>query len=78
MNREEKMDIFVEQIVKKIASGKDWAMRVTVGIAMGVLSAASLFIFFFILPIPAAGLLLVAGIFWGGYRLLTNSDCEYE
>ena len=59
------MDIFVEQIVKKAASGKDWAMRVIIGIAMGILSAASLFIFFFILPIPAAGLLLVAGIFWG-------------
>lgn len=72
------MDIFVEQIVKKAASGKDWAMRVIIGIAMGVLSAASLFIFFFILPIPAAGLLLVVGIFWGGYRLITNSDCEYE
>lgn len=72
------MDIFVEQIVKKTASGKDWALRVLIGIAMGVLSAAALFIFFFILPIPAAGLLLVAGIFWGGYRLITNSDCEYE
>lgn len=72
------MDIFVEQIVKKTASGKDWALRVLIGIAMGVLSAAALFVFFFILPIPAAGLLLVAGIFWGGYRLITNSDCEYE
>ena len=72
------MDIFVEQIVKKTASGKDWALRILIGIAMGILTAVSLFIFFFILPIPAAGVLLVAGIFWGGYRLITNSDCEYE
>lgn len=72
------MDIFVEQLVKKNASGKDWAVRILIGIAMGVLSAALLFIFLFILPIPALGLLLVAGIFWGGYRLITNSDCEYE
>lgn len=72
------MDIFVEQIVKRTASGRDWAVRILIGIAMGALSAASLFVFFFILPVPAAGIMLVFGIFWGGYRLITNSDCEYE
>lgn len=78
INQEEKMDIFVEQIVKKETSGKDWALRVLIGIGIGVLSAVSLFIFFFMLPIPMAGLLLVCGICFGGYHLMTGLDCEYE
>ncbi len=72
------MDIFVEQIVKKEVTGKDWAKRVFIGIGMGVVAAVCVFVFLFILPIPGLALLLLAGIFYGGYRLLTNSDCEYE
>lgn len=70
------MDIFVEQIVKKEATGRDWALRIIIGIAMGVLCAVSLFIFIFIFPI--LGLLLLFVVIWGGYLLITNTDCEYE
>lgn len=69
------MDIFVEQIVKKETSGKDWALRVIIGIGMGILGAASLFIF---MIIPFLGLLLLFGVIWGGCQLMTNTDCEYE
>lgn len=70
-----RMDIFVEQIVKKEATGKDWTLRIIIGIAMGVLAAISVFIF---LIIPLFGLLLLFGVIWGGYYLITNTDCEYE
>ena len=72
------MDIFVEQIVKKEVSGKDWALRIIIGIAMGVLSAVGLFILLWIPFMSFLGLLLIAGVIWGGYRLITNTDCEYE
>ena len=69
------MDIFVEQIVKKPADGKVWTIRILIGLAMGVLLAVSLFVLFII---PILGLAMAFGIFWGGFRLITNSDCEYE
>lgn len=72
------MDIFVEQIVKKSVTGKDWAIRILVGAATGILSAALLLVFLLIIPFPAFGLLLACGIFYGGFRLITNTDCEYE
>lgn len=70
------MDIFVEQIVKKPATGKVWTVRVLIGLGMGALAAVSVFIFFFVFPILGAALLF--GVVWGGFRLITNSDCEYE
>lgn len=70
------MDIFVEQIVKKNASGKDWALRIIIGIAMGVLGAVSLFVLLFIFPF--LGIIMLFGVFWGGWRLITGLDCEYE
>lgn len=69
------MDIFVEQIVRKETTGKDWALRVMIGIGMGMLCAVSLFLF---MIIPFLGLLLFFGVIWGGYQLMTGTDCEYE
>ncbi|MCM1328665.1 MAG: hypothetical protein NC253_04415 [Ruminococcus sp.] len=70
------MDIFCEQIVKRPADGKVWTVRVLIGLGMGVLAAVSVFIFLFVFPILGAALLF--GVIWGGFRLITNSDCEYE
>lgn len=70
------MDIFVEQIVKKPADGKVWTIRIIIGLAMGVFTAVSIFITLFIFPI--LGVAALFGVFWGGFRLITNSDCEYE
>lgn len=70
------MDVFVEQIVKKEVSGKDWALRILIGIGMGVLSAVSLFVLLFVFPL--LGLLLLFLVIWGGYYLITGTDCEYE
>ena len=71
-----KMDVFVEQIVKKEVSGKDWALRILIGIGMGVLSAVALFVFLFVFPL--LGLLIFFAVIWGGYSLITGTDCEYE
>ena len=70
------MDVFVEQIVKKSTSGKDQALRILIVIGMCVLTALSLFVFFFIMPL--IGFLVFSGAVWGGYYLFTNLDCEYE
>ena len=70
------MDIFVEQIVKKSASGKDMAMRVLIIIGMCILTVISLFIFLFVMPM--LGFIVFSGVMWGGYHLFTNLDCEYE
>lgn len=71
------MDIFVEQIVKKITNGKDMAMRILIIIGMCILTVVSLFIFLFT-PMSVFGLLIFFGTMWGGYHLFTNIDCEYE
>lgn len=70
------MDIFVEQIVKKPADGKVWTIRILIGLAMGALIALSLFVTLFIIPI--IGVAMLFGVCWCGFRLITNSDCEYE
>lgn len=69
------MDIFVEQIVKKPTDGKVWTVRILIGLAMGVLLALSAIVLF---VIPIIGLVMAFGVIWGGFRLITNSDCEYE
>ena len=76
MENVEKMDIFVEQIVKKNTSSKDMALRVLIIIGMCVLTAVSLFLFLFIMPL--LGFLVFSGIMWGGYHLFSSFDCEYE
>lgn len=72
-----KMDIFVEQIVKKEPTGADWAKRVAVGLGMGVIMAVGLFIFLFTW-LSVIGLALFAGAVWLGWYLITNTECEYE
>ena len=69
------MDIFVEQIVKKITNGKDLVIRVLIVIGMCVLTAVSLFLFFIM---PVFGFAIFAAAMWGGYHLFTEQDCEYE
>ena len=73
---EKKMDVFVEQIVKKSAGGRDVALRILIILGMCVLTAVSLFVFF--TPFSVFGFLLFAGTMWGGYYLFTGIDCEYE
>lgn len=72
------MDIFVEQIVRKPSSGRDKALKVLIVAGVLILAALCVFVFLFIFPALGLGLLILAGIFYGGYYLLTNFDCEYE
>jgi len=72
------MDVFVEQIVKKPSAGKDTALKILIGAGTALLGAACIFVFLFIIPFAGLGLLLLFGICYGGYFLLTNLDCEYE
>ncbi len=72
-----KMDIFVEQIVKKESSGSDWTKRVLIGLGMGIVMAVGLFIFLFTW-LSVIGLALFAGAIWLGWYLITGTECEYE
>lgn len=72
------MDIFVEQIVKKYVSGRDRALKILIAAGVLILSALCVYVFLLIFPAPGLGLIITAGIFYGGYIMLTNLDCEYE
>ncbi|MCH5193293.1 MAG: hypothetical protein J1F11_04975 [Oscillospiraceae bacterium] len=69
------MDIFVEQIVKKGAGGREIALRILIIIGMCILTAVSMFLFFIM---PVFGFAIFAAAMWGGYHLFTGLDCEYE
>lgn len=65
------MDIFVEQIVKKKLSGKDYLIAVAVtvvGLALIVLSFL----------IPAISIFVIAGVIFGAYYLISSRNLEFE
>lgn len=72
------MDIFVEQIVKKESDGKDTAKKFAIVIGMSLLTAALAFVMMFIPMLSGIALLLLFGVFYGGYYLITGLDVEYE
>ena len=72
------MDIFVEQIVKKKTSGKDTALKILIVLGVALLAAIGVFVMLFIPMFSSIALILVFGVFFGGYYLLTSLDCEYE
>ena len=69
------MDIFVEQIVKKEASGKTIALKVIIGIAAAIICVISVFL---MLIGFAIALFIALGALYGAYYLMTNLDVEYE
>ena len=72
------MDIFVEQIVKKAPNGKDTAKKVLIVVGMCLLAAVLAFVIMFIPTFSGIALLLLFGMFYGGYYLITGLDVEYE
>ena len=66
------MDVFVEQIVKKKASGMDYL------IYLGVIIAAIILITLSMLFIPALTIMVLAGAIFGAYYLITMRDLEFE
>ncbi len=72
------MDIFVEQIVKKAQNGKDTAKKVLIVVSMCLLAAILAFVMMFIPAFSGIALLLLFGVMYGGYYLITGVDVEYE
>jgi hypothetical protein len=71
------MDVFYEQLVEKVPSGKDNAKKF--GIYALALILAIVAIFLTMSTVFASlGLLVAAGIGWGAYYLGTNQFVEYE
>ncbi len=65
------MDTFVEQIVVKKKGGKEWAIIAGILVAALILAALALLLGPF-------ALLLIAGIGYGAYWLITSQNIEYE
>lgn len=72
------MDIFVEQIVKKAPNGKDTAKKAFLVLGMCLLAAVLAFVMMFMPTFSGVALLLLFGVFYGGYYLITGLDVEYE
>ncbi len=70
-------DVFIERMVKKKTDGKDIA--VIAGILLAVLIIITLSIFFLL---PMFGLIapfiVIAGVIFGGYRLIAMRNLEFE
>ena len=69
------MDIFVEQIVKKEASGKTVALKALIGLGAAAICVISVFL---MLIGFAIALFIALGALYGAYYLMTNLDIEYE
>ncbi len=72
------MDIFVEQIVKKAPNSKDTVKKVLLVLAMCLLTAVLALVMMFMPAFAGAALLLLCGVLYGGYYLITGLDVEYE
>lgn len=72
------MDIFVEQIVKKAPNGKDTAKKVFIVLCTCLLTAVLAFVMMFMPVFSGVALLLLFGVLYGSYYLITGIDVEYE
>lgn len=66
------MDSFFEQIVKKRKTVADWLLTVIV-ILLALVAMAAAFVF-----VPSFFVILVVGIGYGAWWLITNQNVEYE
>ena len=72
-------DVFIEQMVKKNFESKDWMIIAALGFAAVFLSILVFVLALGILPqLSTIGLLLIAGIWYGYYILVTRRRIEYE
>lgn len=69
-------DVFIEKLVKKKRTGQDLALIVL--ISFGALIAALLAFVFLAGRLGAFGVLIIFGVFYGGWYLITNLNIEYE
>lgn len=65
-------DFYAECLVSKAPTSGDTAKRVLIGLGTAVLAAGA---FLYLFPV---GLIIIAGIFYGAYYLMTGLDAEYE
>ncbi len=72
------MDIYNEWLVKKKRTGKDTAISFA-AVAVGIILCWILIQVIAVFPILSTIVLLViAGMIWGIYRIITSSNLEYE
>ncbi len=66
------MDVFVEQIIKKKPSGIDFL------IYLGIILAGFILIVAAMLFLPSLALMVLVGVIFGVYYVITMRDLEYE
>ncbi len=72
------MDIFFEQIVPIRKTGKTVLKAVGIWLAAALLVAVFLFLMLLFPGFMMIFMLLIFGVFWGGYKLTTLLSVEYE
>lgn len=72
---EVKMDIFVEQLVRKPSDGKTTALKVLIAAGMVIVTVLCVLLMFIGF---AFGIIIAAGAIYGGIYLMTGLDAEYE
>lgn len=66
------MDIFVEQLIKKKLAPKDYLL------ICAVILVSIILVFFAVVVIPQLAILILAGIIYGDYYLITSRSLEFE
>lgn len=71
------MDSFKEQMIKKVPTGKETALKIGIIAGAGVLAAGIIF-FSMAFGLGAIGFALGCGLVYGGFWLVKRYDIEYE
>ena len=70
------MDVFVEQIIKKKFSGKDYAIMAGISVLAAVL--VFLCVMILVAYVGAIAFLVVIGVLYGAFWLIMSRNLEYE
>jgi len=71
-------DIFLERMIKKKMDTKSYLIMAGIGIAALIAVWAAFFIVFPLTGMPVIALLVAVGAIYGGYKLITQINLEYE
>ena len=72
------MDVFIEQLVKRKKEGKDVAVIILIILGAIVLAAVLTYLGWWFLGMPEIAFVLILGIIYGAYMLISNQNIEFE
>ena len=72
------MDVFIEQIIKRRITAKDKCLMFLIVLAAAVLSFVAILLLSLSPMLSTFSIFVVAGLFYGAWRILTNYYVEFE